>query len=334
MSKKRKITIIIPTKNRSKYLNKFLIKCEKIFKPFDHYYLIIDASDDVSFKKNRIFLSKYKKLKIIKQSSKGIQRGCCEALKYVKTKDVVILYDDDELSRQIRKIYNFNIDNLDKFSFGHGIVLDINKKISFKELESFKIEKNHLLKSYFGSNINKYFNKKNINKNIQLPVSPICGSFKLSILNYWKTMIFRFAKKSSFRNFMLLEKEVGPDLLIYLFSIKKLKIFNFNTPHVAKFSSHKNSISIIYGANFLRIGYWLARVCFFETYEKNKGEVRNYMYTYLIITGIYLLLYNFLKFYYFKNIFYEILTLLFSKNKRFVFGYMYKIIKNKISVNG
>ena len=152
----------------------------------------IDASDLVSLINNRIFLSIYKKLNIIKQSSTGIQRGCCEALKYVKTKDVVILYDDDELSRQIIKIYNFNIDNLDKFSFGHGIVLDINKKISFKKLESFKIEKNHLLKSYFGSNKNKYFNIKNINKNINELVLFVV--LKLSILNYWKTMIFRFAK--------------------------------------------------------------------------------------------------------------------------------------------
>ena len=330
MQYKNKITIIIPTKNRSEYLNKFLIHCQKVFKNFDHSYIIIDGSDAINYKKNIFLLKKFKKLKIIKQRSKGIQIGCCEALNYVKSKYVVFLYDDDELSSEISKIYKSNFNDKKVFSFGHGIVQDINKKIKFKKLNLHEINKSNLLLSYFGSDIKQFLNFKKIKYNIHLPVSPISSCYKLSFLNLWKKKIFYFTKNNNFRNYFFFKKEVGPDLLIYLFSIKEATRIKFFTPYVAKFSSHKDSISIIYGSNFLRIGYWLARVCFYEDYDAKDQNVRNYLYTYLLTTGLFLLIYNIFNLYYFKNIFLEILKLLNSKKKKFVFRYMIKIINVKI----
>ena len=112
---------------------------------------------------------------------------------------------------------------------------------------------------------------------------------------------------------MFLEKEVGPDLLIYLFSINKTKNISFYTPNVAKFSSHKDSISVIYGSNFLRIGYWLSRICFFKTIKYKNNDLSDKIYTYLITFGIFLLLRNIINFFYFKNILCEII-ILFKRN--------------------
>ena len=64
-------------------------------------------------------------------------------------------------------------------------------------------------------------------------------------------------------------------MIIYLMLIgDSKKIVKFFTPYSVKFSSHPNSISIIYGNSYLRIGYWLARICYFQNNnnmdEKNK----------------------------------------------------------------
>ena len=80
---------------------------------------------------------------------------------------------------------------------------------------------------------------------------------------------------------------------------------NFYYPHSVKFSSHNDSISIIYGNNFLRIGYWLARICFFKNKKFEDSKIKNNYYTYLIIIGLILIFTNLNNFYYIKNIFIE-----------------------------
>ncbi len=328
MNNKKKITAIIPTKNRSEYLTKFINNCEKSFRNLNYKIIIIDASNKEHHKKNKLLL-KNKKIKIIKQKTKGIQIGCCEALKYVKSKFVVFLYDDDELSKEINKIYSSNMENEDLFSFGYGIVQNINSKVKFNKLKKIEIKKSNILLSYNGTSLSQYVKLKNTNK-INLPVSPVCAAYKLSFLKYWKKKIFNFTKGNLFRYYFFFKKEVGPDLLIYLFSIMKAKKINFYLPYVAKFSSHENSISIIYGPNFLRIGYWLARICFYENIEKIDPEIKNRLFTYLFLTGLYLLFTNIFNYFYFKNILKELIKLLRSKENKFIFKYSYEVIKFRI----
>ena len=63
MNNKKKITAIIPTKNRSEYLTKFINNCEKSFRNLNYKIIIIDASNKEHHKKNKLLL-KNKKIKI------------------------------------------------------------------------------------------------------------------------------------------------------------------------------------------------------------------------------------------------------------------------------
>ena len=119
-------------------------------------------------------------------------------------------------------------------------------------------------------------------------------------------------------------------MLIYLMQLnsskKKAKFFY---PYSVKFSSHKNSISVIYGNSFLRIGYWLARVCFFNISKFKDNDLKNEHYSYLITIGIYLIFLNLFNFYYFKNICNEVLRLIKLPHKfsaKFFCTYTYRRI--------
>ena len=63
----------------------------------------------------------------------------------------------------------------------------------------------------------------------------------------------------------MLKRNIGPDLMIYLLSLLKQdgKV-QLAVASVAQFSEHPTSMSVIYGAADLKIGYWLAKIWAFE----------------------------------------------------------------------
>ena len=325
--KKKNLTFIVPTKNRSFFLKRLLKDCKKKLKNINPYYLVIDASNDHNYLINQKFVASLKRVKIIKQKTKGIQMSCLEASKYIDTKYVSFLYDDDVLGNYVTDIYYSNFKNDNIFSFGTGIIQDIKKKIRFKKLAYLNVPKYEMLSAYFGKNVDKVLKTRGINSKTILPVSPICTSFKTIFLKKWKKILFSFTRGNNFRKYFFFEKDVGPDMLVYLLNIhNSKKIVKFFTPYSVKFSSHDKSISIIYGNNFLRIGYWLARICFFNNSKLENREFRKFSYNYLIIIGLILIFTNIFNFYYLKNVLKEFLKLLKLNEKisiKLIISYFY-----------
>ena len=150
------------------------------------------------------------------------------------------------------------------------------------------------------------------------PVSPICTCFKKKFIFEWQKKIKKFVKGNKFRNFYLLELDIGPDLITYLTNINNEdRKIHFYLPPSVRFSSHENSISVIYGKNNLRIGYWLARISFLENEKVSNQKILNNIYTYLFFIGTCLLIINLLNNFNRNNIFLELLRLL--KNKNYIF---------------
>ena len=310
------ITFILPTKDRVNQLNFFCKTTFKKFKNLRPKYVIVDASNSINSQLNQRNLKKYKNVKIIKQKSKGIQKGCIEAIPHINTKYATFLYDDDVMGQHVSKIYKENFKNKKIFSFGCGVVEDIKKNVKFNKLKILNLPKEEVLTSYFGNNFNKVLKKNLIKEKLILPVSPICTCFETNFLIKWKKILFKFTKNNVFRNYFFFKKDVGPDMLVYLmqigYSYKKVK---FYYPHSVKFSSHTDSISIIYGNSFLRIGYWLARICYIQNEKILNYKEKNNAYTYLVIIGLVLLFSNIFNLFYLKNILIEFVNLLKTKNR-------------------
>ena len=318
-----KITFILPTKNRTNQLENFFKYHKNILKNISHNFLIIDASNDKNHYENIKNLKKFKNIKFVRQFTKGIQRGCIEAIPYIKTKYSTFLYDDDYLGKYVVDIYKSNIKNKNIFSLGCGIIQDINKNVIFKKIKYSNIDKQEMLSAYYGKKLSI------MGKDI-LPVSPICTSFDTKFLKKWKHSLLKFVKKNIFREFFFFKKDIGPDMLIYLMLISNSKtIIRFFTPYSVKFSSHPDSISIIYGNSYLRIGYWLARICYFQNDKSMNKRTKNESYTYLVIIGMILIISNLFNFYILKNIIIELFKLL-KLNNNFSFSYFVKYITERI----
>ena len=126
----------------------------------------------------------------------------------------------------------------------------------------------------------------------------------------------------------MLELDIGPDLITYLTNINNAENnIHYYLPPSVRFSSHQNSISIIYGKNNLRIGYWLARISFLENEKIYNKKMVSRIYTYLIFIGICLIVINIFNNFNRNNIFLELFKLRKNKNYVFSFSYLFKIIK-------
>ena len=134
----KKITFILPTKDRPIQLKNFFNYHSRILKKISHSFLIVDASNQKNFYENNKNLKKYKNIKIIRQYSRGIQKGCIEAIPYIKTKYSTFLYDDDYLGKFITEIYKSNMKDKNIFSLGCGIVENYKKKNHIQKIKNFK----------------------------------------------------------------------------------------------------------------------------------------------------------------------------------------------------
>ena len=94
-----------------------------------------------------------------------------------------------------------------------------------------------------------------------LPFSPICCLTSTGRLREWMGELRQFITGRPLRNHFMMERNAGPDLMIYLLSILNHPgpIAVFDGP-VAQFSAHQASITSGLEPTDLPIGYWLAGV--------------------------------------------------------------------------
>lgn len=275
------ITFVLPTKNRPDKLFNFLNYHEKILRKIKYKIIIMDGSDSKIHKKIKKFIKNKKKIILFKQKKPGFMNACFESIKKIKTNYCTFLYDDDYLSPEIIKVYSNTLSG--KFSMGFGQVEDYLNLNDFLKIKYAKYKRDELILGYYGKKIKKikYF-----------PVSPICMIFKSSILNRWKNMIISFCNHSNLRYEYFLKKNIGPDLLLYLLNITNEKQIYMFSPSVAKFSSHKSSMSFLLGINNLQVGYWLSKKMVLEFNLIKAEDIKKWLYNFLLLSGLYILLKN------------------------------------------
>jgi len=325
------ISFIILTKDRPEKIINFLNNHFFLIKKLKSRFIIIDGSNHKNYKKIKQFTKNFKSIYLLRQKSKGFMNGCFESIKYVKSKYCTFLYDDDLLSLEVIKVFKKSI-NL-KFSIGSGIVEnldheDLEKQKNFMPIKFYNYKKEDLILGYFG---------KKLDKVPFMPVSPICMIFESKFLYEWKKYILQFCKVSSFREYFLLKKNIGPDLIIYLLQILKHRQINLSKPFIAKFNEHKNSMSLLLGKNKLQIGYWLAKKSIFENNLISNKNLNINIYNFLYTAGIFILFKNFIlkmlgKKNYYKQFQNEIIMLKNHENAKFSLFECINIIFNKIFV--
>ena len=204
-------TIIFLTKGRTEIYKSL----SSVFKITEYQInlklIIIDGNDD-----NRVEdiinekFSKYKNyVKIFKQKNKGFMSGCFEATNLVDTKFFTFMYDDDELSPYYGELVREALISNQIF-YSYGKVSSFSSTFKFLKPSLNYEPANQILSNYFSLNFGK---------RLIPPNSPICSIFKTEILKDWKKILLDYCQKDKHFYFYLLEKNIGPDLLLYLLSL-------------------------------------------------------------------------------------------------------------------
>jgi hypothetical protein len=321
----KKITLIILTKKRDLIFKKFFFKLyKKLQKNLNINYLVVHSSNKNESIELKKYLKSFTRVIYVKQKTTGFMNACFESIDYVNSKYCTFIYDDDDISLYITQIYK-NFLNTNNFSMGYGVVTSLNKKNDhFKPLTKYTYPKDLILQAYYG------FNQLGIKT---LPLSPICTIFKKDFLHLWKKKILEFCKNNSFRSHFLLKKNIGPDLMIYLFNIIYEKKIIFFRPHCASFIDHPKSMSVILGSFQLKLGYWLAKISLLNNMNENVNKLKDKLYTFLVIDCLYIIFLNLMqifssKRYYIFGLLKELLLIIRSNNK-FLIIYMIRILLNK-----
>lgn len=133
-----KISIVIPTRNRPKFLNKtlnFLLKNNFFF----HEIIIVDSSDDQFFFDEKKFPKLKEKIKLYKSiPSISTQRNI--GLKKVSKNSEYVMFLDDDVNfkeNSFKEMRKFLLKN--KIYSGIGFNLIINKKIDFDGIKKNKV---------------------------------------------------------------------------------------------------------------------------------------------------------------------------------------------------
>lgn len=318
----KKITFILPTKSRIDKIKKFYEINEVKLKKIPHCFIIVTSNvRETNILKN--FFKQKKTVKVIKQNKPGFMNACFESITYIKTKYCTFLYDDDLLSpyyfKLFKKLYTESI------AMGYGVLSNNNSNNIFLPIRIKKLYSEKILSCYYGENLTdvKF-----------MPVSPICLIFPSIFLSKWKKKILNFCKNNSLRTEMLLKKNIGPDLMLYLHQIIKHKNINFSYPHIVEFRMHKKSMSYILGKNKLRVGYWLAKSTLLNS-NRISNDLKKKIFTYLIVSGYLILFHNLILSIIKKENYYlafkkEIANIKKSRKFDFKFIYAFKIIINRV----
>lgn len=332
------LTFILPTYNRKNYVLRAINSClliNKKSKRIKVKVLVLDGfSKDGAWE---LMQSTYLKNSnvILKQFSKslGFQETAFLGLKYVKTDYCTFMYNDDVISNYYHKFAEKLEDSDQNFIMGYGKNFDVSQTYKFHKPNFVMVRPQDVVLNYFG-----FFNKLKYNS---LPVSPVPSISKTSNLKLWKNQVREFTSKSSFRKILMLNKNIGPDLVILLFNLvlQKQNFFICNST-ISQLSTHPSAMSIAYGKTPLSTGYWLARIWYFEYYLVNCKNIDKIFLSkissYIIVGGFYILILNMLSFnfYYSKNIFYEIWTISKKNFHKKIVGmtlyYILEIILNRL----
>lgn len=300
-----KFTILFITKNRTEIL-KSLNSCLKIKKYYTNLQIIILDGNKNNYLSNKIKCFEEKvDIKIIKQKKNGFMNACFEAIKHLDKGFFTFMYDDDILSPYFGKLVNYSCKQ-NRQIYGYGIIHPKKKLFKFKQPQIKSVSKKDI------NFLTEYFKIKSAKV---LPNSPITSIFNVKIVKKWN-YILKNKIKDEISEHLMIKKNIGPDLLLYLLSLEydsKLNNTIVTQNIVAKFSSHSDSMSIQYGSSNLRFGYWVAKKIFLDA-VKIKNLISRHLILIHIIKGFFIsILFNLnskkFKKYKFKNylsIFYEL----------------------------
>lgn len=259
------ITFILPTRNRREWVGRAIDSCLAVAGPAAAVeVLVVDGrSTDGSFEALGRLYGADPRVRLIRQGAGGdFMDACFSAIPLVRTPFATFMYDDDVLSPRWAEMPLDLLDGRARFAMGKGEVGDVAATLVFPTVvRRISVDPASLLRSYCGCHPRS--------GRLGLPVSPICCLTLTARLTEWVNEVRRFTAGRPLREYYLLKRNAGPDLMVYLLSLVEhegdVSLFDGT---IAQFSSHADSMTIQFERTDLEIGYWLPLVWLCDALRK------------------------------------------------------------------
>jgi glycosyltransferase involved in cell wall biosynthesis len=282
------LTFILPTRNRRDYVTRAIDSCLQAHGPdLRVELLVVDGnSTDGSFEELQQRYGSDPRVRLVRQSGpKGFMPACFFAVPQVRTPFVTFMYDDDVLSpfwgdlpREMRR-------RGADFVMGFSTESDIGRIAPFQRVTRLRVvTPSFLIRAFFGCG-------QELSSH-GLPYSPICCLTRTDRLLEWMTELQQFTRDRPLRDYFMMQRNAGPDLMIYLHSIASHtgEICLFDGP-VAQFSAHVASFTSGLEPTDLTIGYWLAHVWLCDRLQRlNRNSDAGWCSAYAVKQGLRLVL--------------------------------------------
>ena len=254
------VTFILPTRDRGELVKRAIDSClaceNHLIKA--HVIVIDGSSNDETLSFIKDIYSKDQRVELVQNKSDDFMNTCFQGVTLAKTPYATFMYDDDVLSPYFKDMIHYMLDNNKLFIMGYGMIYNIGEIYPFRPINNY-IEYNKLdiLLGYFGRTEHLDFSG--------LPFSPICCIVTTDTLRAWVLHLISFVQGNKIKEYFMMERNIGPDLMIYLSAILQENNTVAVAPAtVAQFSAHAASMSVTYGKLDLDIGYWLAKIWAFQ----------------------------------------------------------------------
>jgi hypothetical protein len=278
------LTFILPTRNRGDYVRRAIESCLRVQQTEVRVeLLVIDGnSTDGSYEQLQQLYGHDPRVRLVRQTGpKGFMPACFLAVPEVRTPFVTFMYDDDVLSpfwgqmpREMRR-------RGAEFVMGFSKEGEIKTEVAFERVASLRVvTPSFLLRAFSGTGYELSTHA--------LPFSPICCLMRTDRLREWKGEVEQFTRGRPLREYFMMQRNAGPDLMLYLHAIASCEgeIPVFDGP-VAQFSAHPDSITSGLEPTDLPIGYWLAHVWLCDRLRRlNRPEEAGWCAAYAVKQGL------------------------------------------------
>jgi hypothetical protein len=254
------VTFILATKNRGELVKRAIdscLACENYLTKV-HVIVIDGSSNDETLRFLKDIYSLDQRVELIQNITDDFMNTCFQGVTLAKTQYATFMYDDDVLSPYFKDMIDYMLDKNKLFIMGYGMIYNVEEIYPFKPINKYiEYNKLDLLLGYFGRTEHLDFTG--------LPCSPICCMVTTDTLQAWVSHLISFVQGNKIKEYFMMKRNIGPDLMIYLSAIlQENKTIAVAPAIVAQFSTHASSMSITYGQLDLDIGYWLAKIWAFQ----------------------------------------------------------------------
>lgn len=255
MSSPSRVSFVIPTLNRGRYVVRAVDSCLALTRSEDLEIevIVLDSmSDDGSWEQLKEKFADNPQV-ILAQNARGCgpTKSWLDGAKLATGKFVTFVWSDDYISEAFLTTLLPPLQAGCDIAMGRGIVRDINEDTSLPTGDDdVSIVSGEIF----------LFRHMGLVKGCPLPMSPTVALFTRATFDRWLTAVESWCVQPGIRKAIMWRRAIGPDLMLFLMaSATSGSRIALASGIVAQFSSHPDSITVSSSTWPLRLGYWLAK---------------------------------------------------------------------------